>query len=200
MPTTSLFGPIALLAHFRGQIDLTRYLVRSDGLVRGWFQRVHFSSANRGGGGGRHHRGRICVVGRAGLQAHACECYGTVKRESDRLMELSRPQCFQRERRHAGYHCSRTDRPLTSWSRHLVYDGRAYPCPSDHRSSDDPDSGHSRSPLPGGTRRGSRLRGPASRQSTSLCTASNVHGDLFMIQCRIGDLSLKGIKISKIKE
>ena len=90
MPTTSLFGPIALLAHFRGQIDLTRYLVRSDGLVRGWFQRVHFSSANRGGGGGRHHRGRICVVGRAGLQAHACECYGTVKRESDRLMELSR--------------------------------------------------------------------------------------------------------------
>jgi CRP-like cAMP-binding protein len=31
-------------------------------------------------------RGRITVVDRAGLEARCCECYGVVKRESDRLL------------------------------------------------------------------------------------------------------------------
>ena len=38
----------------------------------------------------RYYHGRISVVERARLEAHSCECYGIVKRESDRLMELSR--------------------------------------------------------------------------------------------------------------
>src|ERR1700675_2704431 len=33
----------------------------------------------------RYSRGRITVVDRAGLEACCCECYGVVKRESDRL-------------------------------------------------------------------------------------------------------------------
>ncbi len=40
----------------------------------------------------RYHHGRISVVARSRLEAHACECYGIVKRESERLMELSRLQ------------------------------------------------------------------------------------------------------------
>ena len=38
----------------------------------------------------RYHHGRISVAARAGLKAHSCECYEIVKRESDRLMALSR--------------------------------------------------------------------------------------------------------------
>jgi CRP-like cAMP-binding protein len=34
-------------------------------------------------------RGRITVVDRAGLEARCCECYGVVKRESDRLLQPS---------------------------------------------------------------------------------------------------------------
>ena len=34
----------------------------------------------------RYSRGRITVVDRLGLEAHACECYEVVKRESDRLL------------------------------------------------------------------------------------------------------------------
>jgi CRP-like cAMP-binding protein len=35
----------------------------------------------------RYSRGRITVVDRAGLEACCCECYGVVKRESDRLLQ-----------------------------------------------------------------------------------------------------------------
>jgi CRP-like cAMP-binding protein len=34
----------------------------------------------------RYSRGRITVLDRAGLEARCCECYGVVKRESDRLL------------------------------------------------------------------------------------------------------------------
>lgn len=34
----------------------------------------------------RYHRGRIIVLDRAGLEARCCECYGAVKRETDRLL------------------------------------------------------------------------------------------------------------------
>jgi CRP-like cAMP-binding protein len=34
----------------------------------------------------RYSRGRITVLDRAALEAHACECYGVVKQESDRLL------------------------------------------------------------------------------------------------------------------
>lgn len=34
----------------------------------------------------RYSRGRITVLDRAALEAHACECYAVVKRESDRLL------------------------------------------------------------------------------------------------------------------
>jgi CRP-like cAMP-binding protein len=36
-------------------------------------------------------RGRITVVDRAGLEARCCECYGVVKRESDRLLPIAAP-------------------------------------------------------------------------------------------------------------
>ncbi len=35
-----------------------------------------------------YHRGHITVLDRAGLEAHACECYQVVKREFDRLLKL----------------------------------------------------------------------------------------------------------------
>jgi CRP-like cAMP-binding protein len=35
-----------------------------------------------------YHRGHIAVLDRAGLEAHACECYQVVKREFDRLLKL----------------------------------------------------------------------------------------------------------------
>jgi CRP-like cAMP-binding protein len=35
----------------------------------------------------RYQRGRIWVLDRAVLEAHCCECYGVVKRESDRLLQ-----------------------------------------------------------------------------------------------------------------
>ncbi len=35
-----------------------------------------------------YHRGHITVLDRAGLEAHACECYQVVKREFDRLLRL----------------------------------------------------------------------------------------------------------------
>lgn len=38
----------------------------------------------------RYHHGRISVATRSRLKAHSCECYEIVKRESDRLMALSR--------------------------------------------------------------------------------------------------------------
>jgi CRP-like cAMP-binding protein len=34
----------------------------------------------------RHKRGHIMVLDRCGLEGHACECYGVVKREFDRLL------------------------------------------------------------------------------------------------------------------
>ena len=34
----------------------------------------------------RYSRGRITVLDRAALEAHACECYAVVKQESDRLL------------------------------------------------------------------------------------------------------------------
>jgi CRP-like cAMP-binding protein len=34
----------------------------------------------------RYRRGHIGVIDRTGLQAHACECYGVVKKELDRLL------------------------------------------------------------------------------------------------------------------
>jgi CRP-like cAMP-binding protein len=37
----------------------------------------------------RHGRGHLTVLDRAGLEARACECYGVVKRESERLLALS---------------------------------------------------------------------------------------------------------------
>ena len=40
----------------------------------------------------RYHHGHISVVDRAELEANSCECYGIAKRESERLMELSRLQ------------------------------------------------------------------------------------------------------------
>jgi CRP-like cAMP-binding protein len=39
----------------------------------------------------RHGRGHITVIDRAGLEARACECYGVVKREFDRLTALGAP-------------------------------------------------------------------------------------------------------------
>ena len=36
-----------------------------------------------------YHRGHITVINRAGLEARCCECYGVVKRESDRLLGRS---------------------------------------------------------------------------------------------------------------
>ena len=38
----------------------------------------------------RYSRGHISVVERTGLEARACECYGIAKRETDRLLEISR--------------------------------------------------------------------------------------------------------------
>ena len=34
-----------------------------------------------------YHRGRIAILDRAGLEARACECYGVVRRESERLTQ-----------------------------------------------------------------------------------------------------------------
>lgn len=39
----------------------------------------------------RYRRGRISVLDRNGLKSRACECYGVVKRESDRLLGVSHP-------------------------------------------------------------------------------------------------------------
>jgi CRP-like cAMP-binding protein len=36
-----------------------------------------------------YHRGHIAIINRAGLEARCCECYGVVKRESDRLQGRS---------------------------------------------------------------------------------------------------------------
>ena len=36
-----------------------------------------------------YHRGHIAIINRAGLEARCCECYGVVKRESDRLLRRS---------------------------------------------------------------------------------------------------------------
>ena len=49
----------------------------------------------------RYHHGRISVVERAGLEANSCECYGIAKRESERLMELSRLQATMTTARRA---------------------------------------------------------------------------------------------------
>jgi CRP-like cAMP-binding protein len=37
------------------------------------------------------HRGHVCVLDRAGLEAQACECYQEVKNEFDRLLPEARP-------------------------------------------------------------------------------------------------------------
>jgi len=34
----------------------------------------------------RYRRGHIGVLDRAGLESHACECYGVVKKEINRLL------------------------------------------------------------------------------------------------------------------
>jgi hypothetical protein len=38
----------------------------------------------------RYHRGHISVIDRTGLEARSCECYRVAKRETDRLLEMSR--------------------------------------------------------------------------------------------------------------
>jgi CRP-like cAMP-binding protein len=38
----------------------------------------------------RYHRGHISVIDRTGLEARSCECYRIIKRETDRLLEMSR--------------------------------------------------------------------------------------------------------------
>jgi CRP-like cAMP-binding protein len=38
----------------------------------------------------RYHRGHISVIERTSLEARSCECYGIAKRETDRLLEISR--------------------------------------------------------------------------------------------------------------
>ncbi len=40
----------------------------------------------------RHRRGHITVISRGGLEARCCECYGVVKRESDRLLPETRSE------------------------------------------------------------------------------------------------------------
>lgn len=61
----------------------------------------------------RYHHGRISVVERARLEAHSCECYGIVKRESDRLMELSRLQSTMAAWRDVGRdHSERAERDI----------------------------------------------------------------------------------------
>jgi len=37
----------------------------------------------------RHHRGHISVIDRAGLRARSCECYEIVRREAERLLQMS---------------------------------------------------------------------------------------------------------------
>ena len=37
----------------------------------------------------RYHEGEIMVLDRAGVEHRSCECYGVVKKESDRLLPLS---------------------------------------------------------------------------------------------------------------
>jgi hypothetical protein len=35
----------------------------------------------------RYHRGRVTIPDRAGLEATACECYGTIERELDGVVQ-----------------------------------------------------------------------------------------------------------------
>jgi hypothetical protein len=51
---------------------------------------THAASRLQTAGCIRYHRGHISVVERTALEARSCECYGIARRETDRLLAISR--------------------------------------------------------------------------------------------------------------